>query len=43
MGLFEWLFLIVIVLYGYKTYQRQEYWLDRQIARFIRYIKSLLR
>jgi len=40
MGFIEWFFLIVILLYSYKTYRRQEYWLDRQVAKLIRYIKS---
>jgi len=41
MGFVEWLILIVILLNAYKTYRRQEYWLDRKIAKLIRFIKSL--
>jgi len=43
MGLFEWLLLFAIILYGYNTYQKQEYWLDRQIAKMIRFLKSLFK
>jgi hypothetical protein len=40
MGWFEWLLLALIILYGHQTYQSQEYWLDRQISKFIRLIWS---
>jgi len=40
MTFFEWLFLVAITTYGYKAYQKQEYWLDRQIAKLVRIIKS---
>jgi hypothetical protein len=43
MGIFEWLLLLVILLYGVKTYQRREYPLDRWIARLIERVKFLLR
>lgn len=41
MGIGEWFLLLVIVVYAYKVYQRQDYFLDRQVAKFIRFIKSL--
>ncbi|MFD2325046.1 hypothetical protein [Mucilaginibacter galii] len=43
MGIFEWFLLLVILLYGVKTYRRQEYPLDKWIARFVGRIKSRLR
>lgn len=43
MGWVEWAFLIVILAHGYQTYRNQNYWLDRQVARLIRYVRSLLR
>jgi hypothetical protein len=43
MGVSEWLLLVVITIYGCKTYQKQDYWLDRQIAKLIKYIRSRFR
>jgi len=43
MGLFEWLFLVVIIINSYKVYKTQAYTLDRQIAKVIKYLKSLFR
>jgi hypothetical protein len=41
--LFEILFMLIIISFaGYKQYQTQEYWLDRQVAKSIRRIKSWL-
>jgi hypothetical protein len=38
---FEILFMLIVISFaGYKQYQTQEYWLDRQVAKFIRKIKS---
>ncbi|MET3981908.1 hypothetical protein ABIB62_004532 [Mucilaginibacter sp. UYP25] len=42
MGIIEWLLLVIIIIFGYKQYQKQEYWLDRKIAGLIRLIKSKL-
>jgi hypothetical protein len=41
MGIIEWVLLSIILMNGYQTYLRQEYWLDRQIAKFIKYVKTL--
>jgi len=41
MGFAEWLLLIAILVNAFKTYQRQGYWLDRQTAKLIRFVKSL--
>jgi hypothetical protein len=43
MGFKEWMLSIIILYCAYHTYQKQEYWLDRKVARFIRYLKSLFR
>ncbi|MET3981156.1 hypothetical protein ABIB62_003767 [Mucilaginibacter sp. UYP25] len=44
MKILGYIFLfIIIVLHSYRTYQSQVYWLDKLIARFIRYLKSLWR
>lgn len=43
MRVFEILVLLIIISFaGYKQYQTQEYWLDRQVAKFIKKIKSWL-
>jgi hypothetical protein len=43
MGILEWLLLILILVSSYQTYRRQEYWLDRQIAKAIRWIIAKIR
>jgi len=43
MGPKECIFFIVILFYGYKTYQKQAYPLDRLIARLIKRFKSSFR
>lgn len=40
MGPVEWLALTIIIVAGYQTYQKQDYWLDTQVAKLIKYIKS---
>jgi hypothetical protein len=40
---FEIFFMLIIIFFaGYKQYQTQEYWLDRQAAKFITKIKNWL-
>jgi hypothetical protein len=41
MGLLEWFAVLVIVVSGYRVYLKQEFWLDRQIAMGIKWLKSL--
>ena len=42
-GILERLFLAVIIVYCVRIYKSQTHWLDRQIARLFRYIKSLFK
>ena len=43
MKVFEILIILIIILFaGYKQYQTQEFWLDRQVAKIVRKIKSRL-
>jgi hypothetical protein len=42
MGIFELLFVVLIVIAGYKNYQRQDYWLDQQIGKLIKWVKQRL-
>lgn len=43
MSVFEWLLLLIILISSHSTYQKQEHWLDRQIAKIFRYMKSLFK
>jgi hypothetical protein len=42
MGIFEWIILAVFILAAYKQYKKQEYWLDRQVAKLPHVIKNTL-
>jgi hypothetical protein len=39
MRFIEWAALGLFVIAGYQQYQKQEFWLDRQVARFIGFLR----
>jgi hypothetical protein len=43
MGIFEWIILAVFIWAAYNQYKKQEYWLDRQVAKFIAFLRRQLR
>jgi hypothetical protein len=42
MGIIEWIVLAVVIIAAYNQFKKQEYWLDRQVAKAIGFMRLQL-